>query len=281
MYSMMFSSPSTRISKRSSIVYAVLVAVVHITVLATILQAQEAVSMSIIPSMRPNAFLPVSALRNNYYALRHGQSLANLAKIISSEPSVSTVQHGLSDLGKEQAAKAGVSLSKQLLSSSSSNGKAAIFSSDFKRARETAQFVADEMKRNGITLYKDGVVSETKLRERYFGTLNGGSDDKYQSVWDVDATNPNHEEFGVESVNDVVRRTTGLVLHIEQELLSETNDDDDNNSSWMCILVAHGDVLQIMQTGFEKMDGSLHRTLPHLETAVPRALHLEATTVTG
>jgi hypothetical protein len=40
--------------------------------------------------------------------------------------------------------------------------------------------------------------------------------------------------------------------------------------------VAHGDILQILQTAFEQdpdIPPSLHRTLPHLENAAPRLLN--------
>ena len=50
----------------------------------------------------PNNLSSVTQLTNQFYGLRHGQSLANVAKIISSDPSISTIEHGLSDLGKEQ-----------------------------------------------------------------------------------------------------------------------------------------------------------------------------------
>lgn len=43
------------------------------------------------------------SLVNKYFALRHGNSMANQMQIISSDPAISTVQHGLSDLGHQQA----------------------------------------------------------------------------------------------------------------------------------------------------------------------------------
>ena len=49
-------------------------------------------------------------LHHRYVALRHGQSEANVQGIISSEPSVAVVQHGLSASGRAQAQKAGVAL---------------------------------------------------------------------------------------------------------------------------------------------------------------------------
>ena len=233
---------------------------------------------------QPNHLLSIPAtgqdgsLRHSYSALRHGQSLANVAKIISSDPAISTVEHGLSDFGHEQAQEAGKLFAKQFQADNDNDDGGgegndeycgvAIFSSDFKRARETAQHMADACMSSSIPLYNDGVVLETKLRERNFGTLNGGSDDRYQDVWDIDIKDPTHNEFDVESVYSVVERTTKLVLDIDQELTNASEGE----KKYKCILCAHGDVLQILQTGFKKMDGSLHRTLPHLETATVREL---------
>ena len=42
----------------------------------------------------------------------------------------------------------------------------------------------------------------------------------------------------------------------------------------MVVLVAHGDVLQILQTRFACVDPRTHRSLPHLETAPLRSLSL-------
>eukprot|EP00585_Thalassiosira_rotula_P013227 CAMPEP_0196130188 /NCGR_PEP_ID=MMETSP0910-20130528/646_1 /TAXON_ID=49265 /ORGANISM="Thalassiosira rotula, Strain GSO102" /LENGTH=262 /DNA_ID=CAMNT_0041389443 /DNA_START=66 /DNA_END=854 /DNA_ORIENTATION=+ len=228
-------------------------------------------------------------LTQSYYALRHGQSLANVQKIISSDPAISTVEHGLSDEGKRQATKAGETFAEEYLKSSLKlNGKkykgVAIFSSDFTRARETATLFAEALKRSNISLYNNNdIVLERRLRERYFGELNGGPDNRYQEVWDVDVVNPNHEEFGVESANSVLERTSSLIVELDELLRTKGGGDDGFNEKgekkeegcWKCVLVAHGDVLQIMQTGFlGHEDASRHRSLEHLETATVRELSL-------
>jgi probable phosphoglycerate mutase len=110
---------------------------------------------------------------------------------------------------------------------------------------------------------------ETKLRERYFGDFNGKSDVHYQEVWNIDCHDANHNKFNCESVNSVVIRTSELILEIEKEL------EESNEQACKVILVAHGDVLQILQTSFLRKDGSLHRSLAHLETASVRQLKLE------
>ena len=87
------------------------------------------------------------------------------------------------------------------------------------------------------------------------------------------AIDPNHSEFDVESANSVLERTTKLITELDEQLA--TDDDDDDGSIWKCVLVAHGDVLQIMQTGFlQHSDASKHRSLEHLETATIRELLL-------
>lgn len=126
------------------------------------------------------------------------------------------------------------------------------------------------MKDESIPLYQNVVKTEVKLRERFFGDFNGGSDSHYQDVWDVDCVDPYHTEFKVESVNSVVERTSSLVLDVEKELNMEGGDP------YIAILVAHGDVLQIMQTAFLKKDGSVHRSLQHLETASAREMLLKS-----
>ena len=230
-----------------------------------------------------NHLLQQSSLKQSYYALRHGQSLANVDKIISSDPIISTVQHGLSDVGKEQARIAGETFATDYISSKQQSSQdekkyngVAIYSSDFKRAKETALIFAETLHASQIPIYTNDIILEKRLRERYFGTLNGGPDDRYQEVWDVDVTNANHNEFGVESANSVLERTTKLITELDDQLSSkDTTTMDDDYSCWKCILVAHGDVLQIMQTGFLKHDdASKHRSLQHLETATLRELFL-------
>ena len=228
-----------------------------------------------------NHLLQQSSLKQSYYALRHGQSLANVDKIISSDPIISTVQHGLSDVGKEQARIAGETFATDYISSKQQSSQekyegVAIYSSDFKRAKETALIFGETLQKAQIPIYTNDIILEKRLRERYFGTLNGGPDDRYQEVWDVDVTNANHVEFGVESANSVLERTTKLITELDDQLSSkDTTTMDDDDGCWKCILVAHGDVLQIMQTGFLKHnDASKHRSLEHLETATLRELFL-------
>jgi len=175
------------------------------------------------------------------------------------------------------ARKAGEEFAKDYIKSQSTNNKkkykgVAIFSSDFTRARETASIFCESLQKANIPVYSDDIIVEKRLRERYFGELNGGSDTRYQEVWDIDINNPDHDEFKVESANSVLERTTKLITELDAQL---SNGGSDDGTCWMCVLVAHGDVLQIMQTGFLKHeDAARHRSLEHLETSTIRELLL-------
>ena len=211
-------------------------------------------------------------LHHRYVALRHGQSEANVQGIISSEPSVAVVQHGLSASGRAQAQKAGVALVE--LAKASGCGLAVV-TSDFKRALETAQAVHEAAERAGVPTWPSQAPQiEVRLRERYFGEFNGESDDNYGRVWAEDAVSAQHEAFGVESVASVVARTGELLSDLDASAALRGQEQQ-----WLVCLVAHGDVLQILQCAhFERQDPRLHRQLEHLPTATPRELGAASTT---
>ena len=119
----------------------------------------------------------------------------------------------------------------------------------------------------------NGVILENRLRERSFRNLSGGPDSRYGEVRDLEATNADHEDMGVESVNSVLERTSGLIFDIEREMGGGSTMSTPLQPC-MCVLVDHGDVLQIMQVGFWKMDGSFHCTLPLIDTPTEREMKL-------
>ena len=213
-----------------------------------------------------------ASLNNDYYVLRHGQSKANVAKVIASSPAIATRKYGLSDTGKEQAALAGDAV-VQAFQSNQATKSVLLLSSDLLRAKETAEIVQQKLQGAGIPLYDttnmdngtnyEGLVLETRLRERWFGEWDGTSDENYPNVWKDDAVDPNHTLQNVESVNRVVQRTTECIV-----------EWDNRVQDCFVICVAHGDVLQILQTAFAKMDGAQHRSLEHLDTATLRGIEL-------
>ena len=141
-----------------------------------------------------------------------------------------------------------------------------ILSSDFLRAKETAEHVvkAATAGKHADILYKNGVVLEERLRERWFGDWDGGSDDGYNQVWKDDAINDEHCTAGVESAAEVMKRATACVSEWDRVVQNH-----------MVVCVAHGDVLQILQAAFLAKPASQHRSVQHLNTATLRHLVLK------
>lgn len=195
-------------------------------------------------------------LRNRYYAMRHGESRANLEGIIVSDPTNGVdLEYGLTSRGRRQARVAA--------RLSGLGPETTIFTSDFSRARQTAHIAATI-----IGTAKPQPL--TALRERHFGDFEGTSNENYELVWAHDAVDPHHGFGNVESASHVLARAAKAVLDIE---LEHENED--------ILLVSHGDILQILQTGFAGLDVRRHRSLPHLGTAEIRPLRLHGQLFTG
>ena len=197
-----------------------------------------------------NCILELGALRNRYFAMRHGYSLANQRGLIVSHPENGRGAYGLSDLGRRQVADS-------LAGGPPLDEKTLIVSSDFERALETARIAHRQL---GC---EAPIVVDERLRERNFGELELGSDQSYPSVWEQDAADPDSNWRGVESPNQVMRRVTSLVADYEASHRDAT-----------LLLVSHGDALQILQTAFNRLGASRHRSLEHLQTAEIRLLQL-------
>jgi len=200
-----------------------------------------------------NHLQEVTHLSNTYYALRHGRSLANRADLIVSDPADGVPQYGLTDEGRAQVARAVEDARQQY----GLDHSTLIVSSDFARARETAEIAARLL---GVR----EIATTPQLRERFFGTWDKQSTSNYQNVWRDDFTNPDHKHNGVESTSEVLSRTTALIRALE-EAYSGRN----------ILLISHGDSLQILQTAFQRVASSHHRLLSHLDTGEIRQLKLK------
>lgn len=131
-----------------------------------------------------------------------------------------------------------------------------IYSSDFSRARQTAEVVRAH-------LGAPEVVLTAALRERCFGRWEGSATGNYARVWTADETAPGHADGNVEPAATVLDRATAFIAHLERQHCGRD-----------ILLVSHGDTLQILQAGFMGVDPSRHRSVPHLATAEIRRLRV-------
>jgi glucosyl-3-phosphoglycerate phosphatase len=195
-----------------------------------------------------NHLCGVYRLANRFSIMRHGQSNANARGVIVSRiENDQRGDYGLSELGRQQALAAarGCGLPANTV----------ICSSDFSRARQTAEIVRAH-------LGAPEVVIAEALRERCFGDWEGSATGNYARVWAADETNPCHADGNVEPTAAVLDRVTAFIVGLEQQY-----------SGRDILLVSHGDTLQILQAGFLRMNPSQHRSLPALKTAEIRRLN--------
>jgi glucosyl-3-phosphoglycerate phosphatase len=193
----------------------------------------------------------VDHLANRFSIMRHGQSKANARGIIVSRiENDRRGDYGLSELGRQQALAAARGCGLP--------GNTVICSSDFSRARQTAEIVRAH-------LGAPEVVIAEALRERRFGDWEGSATANYARVWAADETNPRYAGGNVEPAAAVLDRSTAFIVDVERR-----------HSGRDILLVSHGDTLQILRAGFLRMNPSQHRSLPELKTAEIRQLRLAA-----
>ena len=197
-----------------------------------------------------NHLRELPSLRNRYLVLRHGHSIANQRGVIVSHPENGRDDYGLSAKGVSQ-------VEQSLAGRSDLGADTLVLSSDFRRALESAE-IAQRLLRCTRPL-----ATDARLRERFFGDYELGSNRAYDEIWTEDGRDADSCKGGVESANQVMARVSLLVCELEGRLADAT-----------LLLVSHGDALQILQAAFHKMDASRHRQLDHLATAEIRALTL-------
>lgn len=181
-------------------------------------------------------------LHNRYWAMRHGQSVSNVQRCIVGDPVVGLFDYGLTPLGRSQVR---IALDSHFVFQSK---KLRIFTSDFLRTRQTAAMIQAHCR----TAY----ATTSLLRERFFGIWEGKSSDVYQHIWQADIVHYATRVNNVESVSEVMDRTTRCVVYVES--LYEDAD---------ILLVSHGDTIQMLQAAFQDIVPPMHQTIAHLQNA--------------
>ncbi|WP_229359026.1 histidine phosphatase family protein [Halomonas salipaludis] len=175
---------------------------------------------------------PPATWRNRYLLMRHGHSQANQQGLIISHPDNGLDAFGLSTLGQAQL--------DEVIAEWPWPAPTHILHSDFLRTTETAERVARHF---GLAM-----APELRLRERGFGSLERQADSHYPRVWALDAEDPQHGEYGVESVASVAARLQAVIDELEEAHRDAT-----------ILLVSHGDPLQILLTALGGRALSQHR----------------------
>jgi broad specificity phosphatase PhoE len=198
-----------------------------------------------------NHLSAISSYKNTYWAMRHGESLANHERLIISDPEIGRHGFGLTSKGENQIRECAQSaLKKGLL-----DMNVVIFTSDFERCLQSAKIAAK-------ILGTAQVVTRKELQERFFGKLDGTGDKSYQKIWRLDAKGGDDcLNFEVETVKSVEHRMTSLIKELESRYFGK-----------VILLVSHGDPLKILETSFQGKPAHTHRNREELPNAQLRRL---------
>lgn len=240
-------------------------------------------------------------LQNTYFIIRHGFSIPNDKKIIvSSLANGVKAEYGLADKGKQDVTAKAAAIIEKIISSSTIHQEQQqpllqidFISSPFSRTVETAQIILNEsnlFKNDSGSIIFSPLRTDERLRERDFGALELEGDDNYHKVWEEDLKEQDeNSSFKAESLASVWNRVKSLVIEEEERTAKNIHHQDDQKQPRRraIVFVAHGDVLQITQTGWavyrmnsgdgadenSKIKGLKdHRSLPHMHQAECRKL---------
>jgi isoleucyl-tRNA synthetase len=175
----------------------------------------------------------IASRGNNITLIRHGEAESNVLDVISSDISeTGREKYGLTMHGRGQVEES----AQKLLAQQKETGKkiTKIYSSDFRRTRETAEHVASV-----LGLDKSQIVFDARLRELGGGDFEGGKwsgraeSDYFKNRFDtIYKKNPG---TGGESVEDVKKRSAEFLY-----------DLDSKHQDEHILVVTHGLPLRLM-----------------------------------
>jgi broad specificity phosphatase PhoE len=230
-----------------SIVFTVLIFSVHAL-------ADQYQKLSEIPGYsESNRLCGIGALKNRYIVVRHGQAAINVPPhFCTSREADETMFSDLTEKGREQAAKAGVTLRQKEIPIED----VIVLSSPFKRAVQTAGMIAHR-------LNVKAEVHEA-LRERFLGIHDQFlvTPERLEQIEGIDHVDPWHTRGNVESVMATMERLTTLVRELEE-----------SHSGKTIILVSHWHPAAILMNSFE---GHVPGKRQEIENAVPYELSLHS-----
>lgn len=188
---------------------------------------------------------------NTYWLLRHGRSRPNEAGVVISLPENGVkAEHGLSPAGVAQARRAG-ELLRECVGSDGEARDVHIYTSDFSRARETAELVAS----SAFGWGPDKVVVDELLRERCFGrALERQADEpSYRGVWEQDARTSAADGYHVTQGGrdeDFDKDGDGRLesaWDVSERAAAAMDAYEARHRSSHVVLVSHGDLLSILR----------------------------------
>jgi isoleucyl-tRNA synthetase len=139
---------------------------------------------------------------NTYFLMRHGQAESNAKNVAST---TATAKNHLTELGKAQARKSGISLKNKNID--------LIITTPILRARETAELVAE-----AIHYPKENIITDERIREIDVGIFEGRSVKEFHEFFGYSyATMFTQAPEGGETLADMKRRIGDFLYDLEEK----------------------------------------------------------------
>lgn len=163
--------------------------------------------------------------RNKYILMRHGEAESNAKSVINSDPKKINL-YGLTLKGRVQAEQAAFEIKKE--------GKVdLIFSSDFRRTKETAEIVGN--------ILGAKVLFDKRLREINTGEFDGKPEKSYKEFFDGSIEKFSKTPKGGENLRELARRIWDFISYLESKYEGKTIlIVSHEHSLWMAETVMRG-----------------------------------------
>ena len=199
--------------------------------------------------------LGLRTLRNRYFAMRHGESEANVLGVAVGAPHRGVEGFGLTDVGRRQAVEAANTF-KELYTQSTNETE--IIASDFRRTRETAELLARILGKSTPVQLRE------ELRERSFGKLEGKDHRTMAALLKREGIEALINRYGCERAEAVQYRVVKVIRYLEEEKQRKT-----------LVLVSHADPIQVLMAAFAGLDLNEHKRIAPLDYAEVVELSLD------
>lgn len=190
--------------------------------------------------------------RNEYFAIRHGESEGNVKGVLNSKNS--PISFKLTELGRENTKKSAKKLKGKI---------DVIYASPLDRTRETAEIVAD-----AVGYPKDQIVFDERLREMEFSELDNGPEENFQKLFADRRDYFTKSERGVENRLEIKRRVGDFLESIDRERQGKKILIVSHSAPiWMLVSAAQGldidQMLALKPRGAEYIDNSEIKTFEY------------------
>ncbi len=176
---------------------------------------------------------------NKYWVMRHGDAEANANNGISAKPND---PNHLTDKGRNEVKESAQKLKKEEID--------LIVSSDFIRAKETTEVMANE-----LNLKPEQIIIDERLREMNPGSFTGKTWFDYNNTFGERINRLNgRPDHGGENYNDVRRRTMSVLYEIDQKYRDKK-----------ILLVTHGLPAFMLQATVDNWDDRMVAYKPRLK----------------